>query len=90
MLHSLRYALESKVREMAEKFLYVLMVEKLQYQVCFMLYMYIFAFPLLSQHSKFTDAVCKKLDSTNKYYLGKCSWQFHLKIGVIYQEGISV
>lgn len=55
-----------------------------------MLCMYIYAFPLLSQHSKFIDAVCKTLDSTKKYYLGKCSLQFHLKIGVIHQEGISV
>lgn len=55
-----------------------------------MLCMYIYVFPQLPQYSKFIDAVCKTLDSINKYYLGKCSLEFHLKIDVIHQEGISV
>lgn len=55
-----------------------------------MLCRYIYTLPQLSQYSKFIDAVCKTLDSTNKHYLGKGSLTFQLKIGVIHQEGISV
>lgn len=76
--------------EETDKLLHILLVEKIQNQVCCMLCTYIHMFPQLSQYSKFIDIVYKTLGSTNKYFLGKCWLEFHLKLNVIPQEGISV